>query len=198
MKAVAFTDLHGNIGALNRIIRASKNADIILCSGDLTNFQQGLIGMLRKLERTGKRVVIIPGNHESPGYLKEVSRRFPKIKDVHKSGCIIGELLIIGYGSGGFLQREPDFPCAAEKFSEMIKKHPEKKVVMLTHAPPYGTMLDKIGREHRGSRDISEFIKKHRVELLLCGHFHENAGIIEKIGRTTIINPGTFLEMEIK
>jgi Icc-related predicted phosphoesterase len=36
------------------------------------------------------------------------------------------------------------------------------------------------------------------VDLLLCGHLHENAGIIEKIGRTTIINPGNYMEIEIK
>jgi hypothetical protein len=35
--------------------------------------------------------------------------------------------LIIGYGSGGFLQREPDFPETARKFAEQIRKHPEKK-----------------------------------------------------------------------
>ncbi|MCX6710719.1 MAG: metallophosphoesterase, partial [Candidatus Woesearchaeota archaeon] len=136
MKAVAFADLHGNMRELDRIIRASKKAELLLCAGDLTNFQRGLVGMLRKLERTGKRVVIIPGNHESPRYLKEFSRRFPHIKEIHKSSCIIGNLLIIGYGSGGFLQREPDFPSTAKKFSEIIKKHPEKKVVMLSHAPP--------------------------------------------------------------
>jgi len=198
MKAIAFADLHGNMRELDRIIRTSKKAELLLCAGDLTNFQRGLVGMLRKLERTGKRVVIIPGNHESPRYLKEVSRRFPHIKEIHKSSCIIGNLLIIGYGSGGFQQREPDFPGTARKFAEQIRKHPEKKVVMLSHTPPYSTKLDRIGREHRGSRDISEFIKKHRVELLLCGHLHENAGIIEKIGRTTIINPGNYMEIEIK
>lgn len=197
MKAIAFSDLHGDKKALQSIISASKKADILLCSGDLTSFQQGLNGILRKLNSIKKPVVIIPGNHEGPRFLREMCRKFPNIKDIHKESCIVGNLLIIGYGSGGFLQREPDFIPARKRFSKLIKAHPEKKVVMLTHAPPYGTRLDKIRREHRGNKDISDFIKKNRVEVLICGHFHENAGIVEKIGKTVAMNPGTHIKIEV-
>jgi Icc-related predicted phosphoesterase len=197
MKILAFSDLHGNKKALLSILSASKKADILLCSGDLTNFQVGLNAILARLNALKKPVVIIPGNHESPRFLKETCRKFPHVKDVHKGSCTIGNLLILGYGSGGFLQREPDFPSAAKKFSELIKRHPEKKVIMLTHAPPYNTRLDRIMHDHSGNKDIAGFIRKNRVDIIICGHFHENAGIVEKIGKTIAINPGAKREIEI-
>ena len=65
-----------------------------------------------------------------------------------------------------------------------------KKIVLVVHEPPLNTMLDRIDSMHVGSRAIREFIGKHEPDFCICGHFHENAGKEEKLGRTTILNPG--------
>jgi Icc-related predicted phosphoesterase len=70
------------------------------------------------------------------------------------------------------------------------------------HAPPYGSSLDLApeltkdlvqagGRKiHVGSRAVANIINKYCPLLGLHGHIHESRGV-QKIGRTTIINPGS-------
>jgi len=70
------------------------------------------------------------------------------------------------------------------------------------HAPPYGYALDLAPvltkdlvqaldrKEHVGSHAVARMIKKYRPFLSLHGHIHESRGI-QKLGRTTMINPGS-------
>jgi len=70
------------------------------------------------------------------------------------------------------------------------------------HAPPYGYALDLAPeltadliqaadrRIHVGSRAVAKMIEKHQPLLGLHGHIHESRGV-QKIKRTTIINPGS-------
>ncbi len=70
------------------------------------------------------------------------------------------------------------------------------------HAPPYGSALDlapELSRDlvqaaerkvHVGSRAVGRMIQKYQPLLGLHGHIHESRGV-HKIGRTTVINPGS-------
>ena len=70
------------------------------------------------------------------------------------------------------------------------------------HAPPYGSALDLAPeltadliqaadrKVHVGSRAVARAIERHRPLLGLHGHIHESRGI-QRLGRTTIINPGS-------
>lgn len=70
------------------------------------------------------------------------------------------------------------------------------------HAPPYGYALDlapELTKDliqaadrkiHVGSRAVAKMIQKYQPFLGLHGHIHESRGV-QKIGRTTIINPGS-------
>ncbi len=70
------------------------------------------------------------------------------------------------------------------------------------HAPPYGSGLDlapELTRDlvqaadrkvHVGSRAVARMIQKYQPLLGLHGHIHESRGV-HKIGRTTVINPGS-------
>lgn len=74
----------------------------------------------------------------------------------------------------------------------LILYHKDKKIILVTHAPPYKTRLDKLAGEHCGNKSIRNFIEKSRSDLVICGHLHENFGREDKIKRTRIINPGHF------
>lgn len=65
-----------------------------------------------------------------------------------------------------------------------------KKLIMITHAPPYGTTVDKSGDNHRGNKSYRRFIDIAKPELVICGHFHEHARKQDKIGKTIVVNPG--------
>jgi Icc-related predicted phosphoesterase len=70
------------------------------------------------------------------------------------------------------------------------------------HAPPYGYALDlapELSKEliqaldrkiHVGSRAVARMIQKYQPFLSLHGHIHESRGI-QKVGKTTMINPGS-------
>jgi len=77
--------------------------------------------------------------------------------------------------------------CFARK--EKITK---KKIILITHGPPYKTKLDYIDylKEYVGCKSYTTFIKKYKPILALSGHIHETFGKKDKTGQTEIINPG--------
>jgi Icc-related predicted phosphoesterase len=70
------------------------------------------------------------------------------------------------------------------------------------HAPPYGSSLDMAPELTKdlvqaadrkipvGSKAVKKMIEKYHPLLGLHGHIHESRGV-QKIGRTTVINPGS-------
>ena len=78
-----------------------------------------------------------------------------------------------------------------ENWSKNIKKGKNEIIVLVTHAPVYNTKLDFLkGIGHAGNLSIRKFINRVNPKLVICGHFHENFGVVDKINQTKIINPG--------
>ena len=185
MKLLAFVDLHGSKKALRRIESKAKKADVVVCAGDLTVFENGIEEILKRLDKIGKPVLIIHGNHETTDIGKRC-RRYKNIHYIHKRIVMLNGFQFIGYGGGGFSQRERQF----ERFIEKNKGRITGKTVLVTHAPPYNTKLDRIMRQHCGNKSYRKFIAKFKPLLHICGHLHETHGKTDKIGKTHIMNPG--------
>ena len=188
MKILAFVDLHGSQSALDKIEKKAKKADIIICAGDISIFENNLEDLLNHLNKLKKPVLIIPGNHEDENDLKDICNLFDNIECIHKTTFTKDSYIFIGYGGGGFSMADKDF----EKFSKKLKKNLKKyeKIILVTHAPPYKTKLDNISKEPCGNKSIKNFILKAKPDLAISGHLHENAGKEDKIGKTFLINPG--------
>ena len=189
MKILAFVDIHEDIKALNKIIDKSHSADLLVCAGDLTVFEQNMDLMLSMLNKIGKPVLIIPGNHETSTNLKKACALLKNIIYLHKRSYEAKNYLFLGHGGGGFSTHNPQFEKIAKVFSRKITN--EKKVVFVSHEPPYGTKLDLIDG-HCGSKSLRKFIKENNLKLVICGHLHENKNKIDKINNTVIINPGPY------
>ena len=195
MKLLAFTDIHGSNTALKRIEQKikSQKPDLLVCAGDISIFEHGIGIILRKLNKLNRKIIIVHGNHEDDSTFRKYSRIFKNIIFIHKACHIENNLLFVGFGGGGFSVREKEFEnIANKKFKKIIKENPSKKIILLTHAPPYGTRLDKLGKNHVGNRSFRKFIEKNKIDLHVCGHLHENFGKEDKIGITKVINPGLF------
>lgn len=93
---------------------------------------------------------------------------------------------------GGFSLTDERFEKISKTWEKEIKENKDKKIILVTHAPPYGTKLDRALGEHCGNKSIAKFIKNNKVELAISGHFHENFGKRDKIGSTKLINPGPY------
>jgi Icc-related predicted phosphoesterase len=90
-------------------------------------------------------------------------------------------------------------PMLEALVAQIKDKH---RAIFNFHAPPYGYALDLAPeltadliqaadrRVHVGSRAVAHMIEKYQPLLGLHGHIHESRGV-QKIKKTTIINPGS-------
>ncbi|MBU0665916.1 MAG: metallophosphoesterase [Nanoarchaeota archaeon] len=187
MKILAFTDNHGDPEDLKAVKKKVKNADIIICGGDITIFEHEIEYNMQKINDFGKEVLIIHGNHESDFVIRELSKYFKNIRFMHKKHYEKDGHLFFGYGGGGFAISDKEFEKKSKSIEKLMK---EKKTILILHGPPYKTKLDNIGGAHVGNKSFTNFIKKTQPELVICGHIHECFHRKDKIGKTRIINPG--------
>lgn len=195
MKILAFTDIHGSALALRRIGQKikSQNPDILVCAGDVSIFEHGISGIFRALNRLNKKTIIVHGNHEDSSTYSKYSKIFRNLIFIHKNYYAEENLLFLGFGGGGFSARDKEFEKIAEtKFKNIISKNSGRKIILVTHAPPYGTRLDRLGKNYCGNKSFTNFIKKYGISLMISGHLHENFGKEDKMGKTKLINPGPF------
>ncbi|MBI3051322.1 metallophosphoesterase family protein [Candidatus Woesearchaeota archaeon] len=179
MKILAFTDTHG--AALGHIRRKAQAADIIVCAGDFTFFGKKTKTILASMNRLGKKVLLIHGNHEDE---KEVRKACEgNVEFIHRKALQLGGFWFAGYGGGGFALRD----AGLERFMRNLEG--KKNLIIVTHAPPFGTRLDLLW-EYRGNRSITGAIRSLRPLLAISGHFHEHFGERDKIGGTVLLNPG--------
>jgi len=195
MKILAFTDLHASITELKKIEAKIKkyNPEAIICCGDFTIFEQNIEAVLRKLDAFGMPVYLIHGNHEMDVIVKKLCAKTKNITFVHNKIFPLGEYTVVAHGGGGFYGRGK---LAGDKeFEEFVRKNKEKitgKIILMTHAPPANSALDYIEwmDDHVGCKSYMDFIKEYKPILALSGHIHETFGAVQKIGKTTLCNPG--------
>jgi hypothetical protein len=187
MMLLVFVDTHGDMHSLRRIKKKAAKADIILCAGDITVFENHMRLILREINSFNKPVLIIPGNHEGEKKLRLMCKHYKNLVYLHKEVYELENIFFAGWGGGGFSLRDRKF----EKFAIRLKKRiPGKKLILMLHGPPYGSKTDLVMGEHSGNKSFRDFIRQEKPLLVVCGHLHENAGVKDKIGKTTIINPG--------
>lgn len=187
MMLLTFVDTHGDMRSLRRLKKKAAKADIILCAGDITVFENHMRLTLREINSFNKPVLIIPGNHEGEKKLRLMCKHYKNLVYVHNEVYEFENIFFAGWGGGGFFLRDKKF----EKFASRLKKRiPGKKLILMLHAPPYGNKTDLVMGEHSGSKSFRDFIRQEKPLLVVCGHLHENSGVKDKLGKTIIINPG--------
>mgnify|MGYP001559632470 FL=1 len=189
MKFLTFTDVHEDKEILKELVeRASgKDIDFLVCCGDISTFGNGLRYNLKRLDSLGKKVYIVPGNHEESPEFDALVKEFPNLVNLHRRACVVGDYVFLGYGGGGFTLQDADFRKIAR---EWYGRYNGRKIVLVTHQPPFGNKLDLMGPRHVGNKDFTAFILRIKVKLAVSGHLHETVGAVDVIGETKIANPG--------
>jgi Icc-related predicted phosphoesterase len=194
MRILFFVDTHGSMGSMRRLKEKTKDAEMLVCAGDFTIFENDMTIILRELNDIGKPVLLIHGNHETSSSVMMECEQFKNLHFIHRNYYIAGDLIFYGFGGGGFSVHDESFAREAElfmaEFNRISASNGRKyRLVLITHAPPYGTRLDDLG-EHVGNKNIASFISRHHPILAVSGHLHENAGMDDRTSDTHMINPG--------
>ena len=79
-----------------------------------------------------------------------------------------------------------------DEIAQRLKPFAElKPLVLICHAPPLDTPLDRIRDGlHAGSRAVRDFIERRQPLHFFCGHIHEAEGAAARMGSTWARNVG--------
>jgi uncharacterized protein len=191
MKILAFTDVHGDISAISRVISSVKKEkiDVLICAGDISNFSDNLKELVQMFKRIEIPFIMLPGNHEDPKELGDLCKNLKNCIMLHKKIHKIQDVLFVGSGGGGFSSKDIEFENFVNKNKDGILN--AKKIVLITHAPPINTKLDLIPHlGHCGCKSYRKFIEKYQPSLAISGHLHETFRKMDHLGHTFMFNPG--------
>ncbi|MFH1439593.1 MAG: metallophosphoesterase [Candidatus Woesearchaeota archaeon] len=192
MKILATGDIHGDVTLAKRLAKKAKDeeVDLVLITGDITYFDQGVDGLIGPFKKAGKKILFIPGNHDSfatADFLTEIYG----IKNVHGYSVKYEDVGIFGCG---FANIGPNQIDEKEIFDNLKKGFDNikylKKKIMMTHVHPSDTKMEKFSNFVKGSEGVKKAVEKFKPDILFCSHVHEAQGIEEKIGNTRVINVG--------
>ncbi|MCA9477831.1 MAG: metallophosphoesterase family protein [Nanoarchaeota archaeon] len=194
MKILAFTDSHSDIESLKIIEKKSADADLIICLGDISWFEEGMEEMLKHINELPRPVLLLHGNHERLKELKKAAQPYSNITVSHEEVQAIGNYDFLTYGGDGFSRMDPEFESIKMHFKKQMRD--PKKTILLLHGPPYNTNLDVPFQEyHSGSLSFRAFIEEEQPALVLAGHIHECEGQVDSIKDSVLMNPGMYGEL---
>ena len=193
MKVLIFSDIHGDLRALERI--ASLPADVYIAAGDLSNFGKGLERCGEILKPLGQRVWVLPGNHETQTENRSFCEHYGFL-DFHRQVRSLESASGITQWAGLGYSNITPFDTPGEYSEEEIGKalaafDGMKSLHLVVHFPPLNTRLDEFAPgKHAGSPTLREWVTREQPAYLFCGHIHETAGRSDRIGQTQCINVG--------
>lgn len=159
-----------------------------------------------RLSGTSLRVYMAPGNDDILE-VDEIIGQSATIVNCADRVVMIGEHEMITFCWANPTPWDTPREKPDEELEPMLEaliarvQRPERAIFNF-HAPPYGFALDlapQLTKEliqsldrkvHVGSHAVARMIQKYQPFLSLHGHIHESRGI-QKVGRTTMINPGS-------
>jgi hypothetical protein len=186
MDVLLLADLHGQYGKIDSFM--DLGPDAVFIAGDLTN-----MGPADSIEPLLSRIEVpcfaVPGNCDPREILQTLDES--DCVCLHGSQINLGKISLAGVGGSNPTPFNTLFEMTDKQIDDIlhaVMPKVEKTIhnVLLTHAPPYGT-LDRADGNHVGS----ESIRRHMGEfdLVCCAHVHDDRGILEENG-VRIVNPG--------
>lgn len=192
MRILSAGDLHGDRSLAEKLARKAleEEVDLVLICGDLTHGDQEPRGMIGPFLERKKRVLFIPGNHDSHATADLLTHIYP-VKNLHGYSIKCDDIGIFGCGKANI---GPERLTEEEFFEALKKAHDHisylKKSIMVTHVHPTGTTAEKMTRFFPGSSGVRKAIEELQPDIAFCCHVHEAEGIEERIGKTKVINVG--------
>ncbi len=189
MRALIFSDIHNDLATLRKLM--ATEADYYIAAGDLVSWAKGLDSCGEILKERGDRVWVLPGNHESAQQIASFCEKFG-LRNFHDQVIEAGGRQFGGLGYSSPTPFNTPGEYSEEELDQRLSKFAGiERLVMVCHAPPQGTELDRIrDGVHGGSRSVRKFIDAAQPEYFFCGHIHEGEGREIRMGKTLAVNVG--------
>jgi len=196
MKIISFGDVHMATRNLGRMAGVLSDTDLIIVSGDLTNF--GGAGDARKViddvRRACPSVLALPGNLDKRDVIPFLESEGVAL---HGKGLVRDGVAIFGCGGSNITPfntptelTEDEIYQTLMRGYQTVKDH--RPLLMICHPPPFDTKCDRImSGKPVGSTAARRFIEEIKPDVCISGHVHESAGV-DHIGPTTVLNAGPF------
>lgn len=214
MKLLVISDLHANNDVLDKMDEQFSKADAVLFAGDFAECFKPETGKdaLNKLCEKHDTIYAVLGNCDNIEFIEELE---DKDICVERSLVFHEGLGFAGSGGGTIFTGKTEFERTEEEILsdydivvDSVEQSGDKalwnNLILISHNPPKGAVVDAVNAElHAGSQKFTDFIMENQPLAVVCGHIHEGKGI-EKIGNTTVINPGslgekgTFVWLEVE
>lgn len=193
MKLLVITDIHSNPNKIYSYLDENP-VDEIIITGDVTEFgpEDLFINTLNKFSQYAN-VHALFGNCDPKNADKLLDES--DATSIHDNVSSIGNIKLVGFGGSNPTPFDTPNEYTDEELYDNLNKYSDELnadefSILVTHAPPLDTVADKIpSGEHVGSCAVRKIIEETQPTLNLCGHIHEAIGQ-DKIGDTTVINPG--------
>ncbi len=184
--AYAVVDTAGMLEAcIARLLRLSPAPDAFIITGDLvdmgTDEEYALLReLLAPLERSGKPLYLIPGNHDerealrrgfpAHAYLRQWQPFAQYVIEDWPLRIVALDTVVPGKGGGLLCAERLDWlDCT-------LSADRDKPTIIIMHHPPFVTgigHMDRVGL--KGSAALEAVVACHpQVERLLCGHLHRS------------------------
>jgi len=192
MKILATSDFHGDTRLAEKLAQKAENekVDLVIICGDITQSELSTDNLIGPFVKRGKKVLLIPGNHESPATADFLSKIYDAT-NLHEDVHIKYDIGIFGCSAcnlGIFQMNDNETFSMLKQGFEKVKD--KSKKIMVTHVHPDGVKMGTFTKFFPGNSAVRKAIEEFQPDLLLCGHVHEAEGIEELVGKTRVINVG--------
>lgn len=198
MKLLAFSDLHRDLAQGAKLVEMSAEADVVIGAGDFASVHEGLEETIGALAAIETPTVLVPGNNETVGALRDAAAGWGAATVLHGEGTTIDGVEFFGLGAGiPVTPWEWSFDLDDEAAAAMLGPCPQGAVLVL-HSPPRGHCDASADGSEFGSPALLRGIEQKRPRLAVCGHIHESWGCESAIGETPVRNlgpAGTWIEI---
>jgi len=190
MKLLAFSDLHCDLATAARLVEQSAEADAVVGAGDFASVHSGLEETIAAIGAIEPPVVLVPGNNETEGALRDACGGWDAATVLHGEGAEVGGVPFFGLGAGvPITPWDWSFDLDEQEAAVMLEGlRPD--AVLVSHSPPFGHVDVSSTGHHLGSRAILQAVEAIQPPLTVCGHIHESWGQESRIGATRVVNLG--------
>lgn len=196
MKLFAISDVHGATKPIEKAAALIREADWVVIAGDITSARTRAeaVDVIACLEQYSTRILAVHGNWDRldvNNFLEE------KGYSLHGKGRVIDDIGFFGLGGSSPTPTHTATEYTEEEIALTLQTGYEQvreasQTVLISHVPPRGVRDRSFVLGLRGgSHSVKKFLEANPVNLCLCGHIHEAAGI-ERFCDTLVANSGSF------